>query len=71
MWPDFCGTIAPDEPKYKARHAKHRIIEQRERQFAPRVMVVPVGSTVTFPNFDPVFHNVFSLFEGLHDVKGH
>ena len=24
-------------------------------------MVVPVGSTVTFPNFDPVFHNVFSL----------
>ena len=32
-------------------------------QFAPHVMAVPVGSTVSFPNFDPVFHNVFSLSE--------
>ncbi len=54
-------TLTPTKGKYKSRHAKHRIIEQRDRQFAPRVMVVPVGSTVTFPNFDPVFHNVFSL----------
>jgi hemoglobin len=54
-------TLTPLKGKYKARHAKHRVIEQRDRQFAPRVMVVPVGSTVTFPNFDPVFHNVFSL----------
>ena len=37
-----------------------RVIEQRNRQFAPRVLVVPVGSMVSFPNFDPVFHNVFS-----------
>ena len=54
-------TLTPTKGKYKSRHPKHRVIEQRERQFAPRVMVVPVGSTVTFPNFDPVFHNVFSL----------
>ncbi len=54
-------TLTPTKGKYRARHAKHRVIEQRDRQFAPRVMVVPVGSTVTFPNFDPVFHNVFSL----------
>jgi len=53
-------TLTPLKGKYKARHAKHRVIEQRDRQFAPRVMVVPVGSTVTFPNFDPVFHNVHS-----------
>jgi len=26
--------------------------------------VVPVGSTVDFPNHDPFFHNVFSLFDG-------
>ena len=54
-------TLTPTKGKYKSRHPKHRVIEQRERQFAPRVLVVPVGSTVTFPNFDPVFHNVFSL----------
>jgi plastocyanin len=36
-------------------------IEQKNRQFVPDLLVVPVGSTVTFPNLDPIFHNVFSL----------
>ena len=36
------------------------MIEQRGREFAPRVMAVPVGSTVAFPNFDDIYHNVFS-----------
>jgi len=31
------------------------------RSFSPRVVVVPVGSTVAFPNRDPFNHNVFSL----------
>ena len=31
------------------------------RTFAPHVVVVPVGSTVVFPNHDPFNHNVFSL----------
>jgi len=33
------------------------------RQFRPRVIVVPVGTTVQFPNLDPFNHNVFSLNE--------
>ncbi len=45
----------------KKRTAKHRIVEQRDKQFAPHILAVPVGSTVAFPNFDRVFHNVFSL----------
>jgi hemoglobin len=45
----------------KKRKPKQRVIEQREKQFAPHVMAVPVGSTVGFPNFDSIFHNVFSL----------
>jgi len=36
-------------------------LEQQGQQFAPRLVVVPVDSTVSFPNADPVFHNVFSL----------
>ena len=36
-------------------------IEQRDRRFVPDLVVVPAGSTVAFPNFDPIFHNVFSL----------
>jgi plastocyanin len=38
-------------------------ISTAEKQFSPHVLVVPVGSTVTFPNHDPFNHNVFSLSE--------
>ena len=36
-------------------------LRQEGQQFVPRLLVVPVGSSVSFPNADPVFHNVFSL----------
>src|SRR5206468_2586874 len=36
-------------------------MEQKERRFAPDLVVIPAGSAVSFPNFDPIFHNVFSL----------
>ena len=36
-------------------------ISQKDETFTPRVLAVPAGSTVEFPNFDPYFHNVFSL----------
>ncbi len=34
------------------------------KQFHPQVLVVPVGSTVRFPNQDPILHNVFSVSGG-------
>ena len=34
-----------------------------DKIYAPHVVVVPVGSTVRFPNHDPFNHNVFSLSE--------
>jgi plastocyanin len=37
---------------------------QKNKQFIPSLLVVPVGSSVEFPNQDPFFHNVFSLFDG-------
>ena len=37
------------------------IMEQKDRRFVPDTLVVPAGSTVSFPNLDPIFHNVFSL----------
>jgi plastocyanin len=36
-------------------------LEQLNRRFSPDLLVVPVGSTVSFPNMDPIFHNIFSL----------
>jgi len=43
------------------RVPKFRVIEQRNKTFAPHLMAVPVGSTVAFPNFDSIYHNVFSV----------
>ena len=37
---------------------------QKDKSFHPSLLVVPVGGKVEFPNHDPFFHNVFSLFEG-------
>ncbi|MFY9675651.1 MAG: carboxypeptidase regulatory-like domain-containing protein [Terriglobales bacterium] len=37
---------------------------QKNKTFEPHVLVIPAGSMVEFPNRDPFFHNVFSLFEG-------
>jgi plastocyanin len=36
-------------------------IQQLDRRFTPDLLVVPVGSAVSFPNMDPIFHNIFSL----------
>ena len=37
---------------------------QKDKMFSPHLLVVPAGSSVEFPNQDPFFHNVFSLFNG-------
>ena len=36
----------------------------RSKTFLPHVMAVPAGSTVSFPNEDPIAHNLFSLTPG-------
>ncbi len=43
---------------------EHYTLLQKNRTFLPHLQVIPVGSVVTFPNQDPFFHNVFSLFDG-------
>lgn len=44
-------------------HGRYTLL-QKNRMFMPHLLVVPVGSIVAFPNADPFFHNVFSLFDG-------
>jgi plastocyanin len=53
--------LTPVKGGGKKRVAKTRIIEQRGKEFAPHVMAIPAGSTVSFPNYDQIYHNVFSL----------
>lgn len=42
---------------------RYRLV-QHHKQFTPHLLIVPVGAAVEFPNNDPFFHNVFSLFDG-------
>jgi plastocyanin len=37
------------------------VLRQERETFVPHVLPITQGSTVEFPNDDPIFHNVFSL----------
>lgn len=54
-------VFVKDAPVEQAVPLTHASISQREESFVPRVIAITRGSTVDFPNFDPYFHNVFSL----------
>ena len=43
---------------------RHYRMLQKDKTFEPKLLVVPLGSIVDFPNLDPWFHNVFSLYQG-------
>jgi plastocyanin len=47
------GSARPQAGRFTLRQVK--------KAFQPRVLAIPTGSTVQFPNDDAVFHNVFSL----------
>jgi plastocyanin len=49
--------------KEVSQRPRYRLV-QRNKKFNPALLVVPVGSVVDFPNEDPWFHNVFSLYRG-------
>ena len=49
------GGKLPPQPPVTA------VLTQQAAHFEPDLVAVPVGSTVQFPNSDPIFHNVFSL----------
>jgi plastocyanin len=51
-------------PSPVARPTQRYTLTQKDKQFSPHILVVPTGSSVDFPNLDPFFHNVFSLFNG-------
>jgi plastocyanin len=56
--------IAGTAPTPAVPAVPHPRLTQKNKSFDPHVLIVPVGSIVDFPNRDPFFHNVFSLFDG-------
>ena len=64
--PGAGGSIVSYEPEGGSPRSAPRTVEvdTRGKRFLPRVTAVPRGSTVGFPNRDPIFHNVFSVSPG-------
>jgi len=62
VWLSPIGGDAPALPPQKDSDIPKLV--QRNKMFHPSLLVIPVGGKVEFPNHDPFFHNVFSLFEG-------
>jgi len=63
VWLKPLDTATQSEPIALSEQKKFQLI-QHNKTFLPHVLVVPVGTVVDFPNRDPFFHNVFSLFDG-------
>lgn len=58
--------LSPNDPAAPRRDffpGPFRLVQHNKR-FEPHILVIPAGAVVEFPNHDPFFHNVFSLFEG-------
>lgn len=53
-------THSLDAPSHKPQPVK-AVMDQVNRAFAPDLLVIPVGSTVTFPNSDSVSHQIYSF----------
>jgi plastocyanin len=63
------GSLAPVQP------SSHAIMDQVNRQFVPRILVIRTGTPVDFPNSDTVAHQVYSFSPAkrfqLSLYKGH
>lgn len=59
MWLTPVGTAV--KPQQQTQIPQ---LVQKNKSFRPSLLVIPAGGKVEFPNHDPFFHNVFSLFEG-------
>ncbi|WP_158789163.1 hypothetical protein [Granulicella sp. L46] len=55
----LAGTIVPPFVQHETY-----TLTQKNRMFLPHLQVIPIGAVVQFPNADPFFHNVFSLYDG-------
>ncbi len=62
VWLTPIGTApAPAPPQLESQIPQ---LVQKDKSFHPSLLVIPAGGKVEFPNRDPFFHNVFSLFDG-------
>lgn len=66
---DYSGVVVwlePADPSLRPapRGLQRAVMTQRNKTFIPHVLAVEAGTAVDFPNFDPIFHNAFSNYDG-------
>ncbi len=68
---DYSGVVVwldpmPGAPAISSRPPNHGKAEmvQKGKRFTPHLLAITVGTVVTFPNYDPIFHNAFSNYDG-------
>jgi plastocyanin len=64
VWLSPIGADGQTDLTIKPGTGKSFQMVQKDEMFQPHLLVIPTGSVVAFPNRDPFFHNVFSLFNG-------
>lgn len=65
---DYSGVVVwleplSSPPAIPAKASRVQMI-QKNKSFSPHVLAITVGAVVDFPNFDPIFHNAFSNYNG-------
>jgi plastocyanin len=65
---DYSGVVvwldpASGAPVVAAGVGRAQMV-QKNKTFLPHVLAITVGTVVEFPNFDPIFHNAFSNYNG-------
>ena len=64
---DLSGVVvwlSSSAPQANALATAHATMTQKDKTFLPHTLAVEAGTTVDFPNRDPIFHNAFSSFDG-------
>jgi plastocyanin len=64
VWLTPLDAPASKDPAASGPAAKTPELVQRNKSFEPHILVVQVGSWIRFPNKDPFFHNIFSMYDG-------
>jgi plastocyanin len=68
---DYSGVVvyAQAVGSQPAPVSTHATMLQKNKTFTPHILPVQTGTTVDFPNADPIFHNAFSSYNGrIFDV---
>jgi plastocyanin len=67
--PDIVVWLDSPTPEAVSGPPAHVRLLQKDKTFRPHLLVIKTGTIVEFPNYDPIFHNAFSTYDGqIFDV---